>query len=77
MELLLFINKMVHKNSQFIIITHSPILLAFPNADICNFSESGIKRISYEDTESYRIMELFINHKDRILDNLFNNSEQE
>jgi predicted ATPase len=77
MELLLFINKMVHKKSQFIIITHSPILLAFPNADICNFSESGIKRISYEDTESYRIMELFINHKDRILDNLFNNSEQE
>ena len=77
MELLLFINKMIQLGSQFIIITHSPILLAFPNADILNFSESGLKRISYEETESYRIMELFINHKDRILGNLFNNSEQE
>ena len=77
MELLLFINKMIQLGSQFIIITHSPILLAFPNADILNFSENGLKRISYEETESYRIMELFINHKDRILGNLFNNSEQE
>ena len=77
MELLLFINKMIQLGSQFIIITHSPILLAFPNADILNFSESGLKRISYEETESYRIMELFINHKDKILGNLFNNSEQE
>lgn len=73
MELLLFINKMIQLGSQFIIITHSPILLAFPNADILNFSESGLKRISYEETESYKIIELFINHRDRILNNLFRN----
>lgn len=73
MELLLFINKMIQLGSQFIIVTHSPILLAFPNADILNFSESGLKRITYEETESYRIMELFINHKESILNNLLNN----
>ena len=77
MELLLFINKMIQRGAQFIIVTHSPVLLAFPYADIIDFSESGLQKITYEDTESYKIMELFINYRDRILGNLFNNSEQE
>ena len=75
MELLLFINNMVHRGAQFIIVTHSPILLSFPGADILNFSEEGLKKISYEQTESYRIMELFINHKDSILNNLLKDSQ--
>lgn len=76
MELLLFINNMVHRGAQFIIVTHySPILLSFLGADILNFSEEGLKKISYEQTESYRIMELFINHKDSILNNLLKDSQ--
>ena len=74
MELLLFINKMIHQGAQFIIVTHSPILLSFPDADIINFSEEGLKKICYEQTDSYRIMELFINHKDSILNNLLKDS---
>ena len=74
MELLLFINKMIHKGAQFIIVTHSPILLSFHNADILNFSEEGLKKIFYEQTDSYRIMELFINHKESILNNLLKDS---
>lgn len=74
MELLLFINKMIHRGAQFIIVTHSPILLSFPDADIFNFSQDGLKKICYEETDSYRIMELFINHKDSILNNLLKDS---
>ena len=59
---------------QRIIVTHSPILLSFPNADILNFSEEGLKKIFYEQTDSYRIMELFINHKESILNNLLKDS---
>ena len=36
------INELVKKNSQFIIATHSPILMAFPNAQILEFSKDGI-----------------------------------
>lgn len=70
MELLLFINKMIHKNSQFIIVTHLPILLPFPDANILNFTTTGLKKILYEETDSYKSMELFINHKESILNNL-------
>ena len=71
MEFLLFLNKMIARVAQFIIATHSPILLSFPNADILNFSEEGIKKISYEESDSYKLTELFINHKERILKQLF------
>lgn len=71
MEFLLFLNKMIARGAQFIIATHSPILLSFPNADILNFSEEGIKKISYEESDSFKLTELFINHKERILKQLF------
>jgi predicted ATPase len=74
MELLLFINKMIHKNSQFIIVTHSPILLSFPDADILNFTTTGLKKILYEEIDSYKSIESFINHKESILNNLLTDS---
>ena len=71
MEFLLFLNKMIARGAQFIIATHSPILLSFPNADILKFSEEGTKKIPYEESDSYKLTELFINHKERILKQLF------
>ena len=62
--------KIDNPNSQFIIVTHSPILLSFPDADILNFTTTGLKKILYEETDSYKSMELFINHKESILNNL-------
>jgi predicted ATPase len=40
-------------NSQFIIVTHSPIIMAYPNAVIYNFNGNKIQKIDYEDTEHY------------------------
>lgn len=62
------IAEMARGGSQYIIVTHSPILLGLPGAEILVFDESGISPQAYEDTESYRITEMFINHRDGIVE---------
>lgn len=61
------INTLVKDNSQFIIATHSPILLAFPHAEIFEFSDKGIKSIRYEDCEHYKITRSFLENPERTL----------
>ncbi len=70
LSLLVHIKQMVDVGSQFIIITHSPILLGLPDADIISFDEGHIHRISYEETESYQVTEMFINNRDYFLKRL-------
>jgi predicted ATPase len=47
-------------HAQFIIATHSPILLACPGSVIYSFDQSPVKTIQYEDTEHYRIYKNFM-----------------
>ncbi|SNU08159.1 Predicted ATPase [Lachnospiraceae bacterium] len=70
LTLLYEINRCAVCGSQFIIVTHSPILLGFPDADIRSFDDGSIHRIEYEDTESYKVMEMFINRRDQVLNEL-------
>lgn len=56
--------------SQFIIATHSPILLGMPGAEILSFDSGVIHPCDYEDTESYQVTEMFINDRKRLLDKL-------
>jgi len=65
------INNLVGKNAQFIIATHSPILLSYPNAWIYEMSENKIAKVKYEESEVYRVYKAFLDHPQRILDNLF------
>ena len=58
------------KGAQFVIVTHSPILLALPGAEILNFDFQPLKKCEYEETGSYRIMEMFINHRRTMLKTL-------
>ena len=67
---------MAMEGSQFIIATHSPILLGLPGAQILNFSEEGIQPISYEETESYQITKLFLERRRQMLDELFKSTEE-
>jgi predicted ATPase len=46
--------------TQFIIATHSPILLAYPGAQIFSFGQTQIKEVQYEDTSHYRIYRGFM-----------------
>jgi predicted ATPase len=57
--------------SQFIIVTHSPIIMAFPGAQILNFDSCPIEEIEYESTEHYLITKGFFNNKDLYLSKLF------
>lgn len=49
------------ENSQFIIATHSPILMGYPNATIYEFSEDGIHQKAYKDTMNYQLYHRFLN----------------
>ena len=51
---------LVKKESQIIMATHSPILLAYPNAIIYQLSESGIDKVKYEETEHYKVTRHFL-----------------
>lgn len=57
--------------AQFIIATHSPILLGYPEADIWSFDDGAIRRIAYEETEHYQITKGFLDRPDRYLQELF------
>lgn len=70
LALLVQMKQMADEGSQFIIATHSPILLGMPDAKILNFDNGEIKECLYEDTESYKITEMFINNRGAILRNL-------
>ena len=59
------------KGSQFIIATHSPILMAYPNATLYRLGTEGIAPIAYEDTEHYTITRDFLNSPDRFFKTLF------
>lgn len=54
-------------DSQFIIATHSPIILGYPNATIFSFDGGKIKEIDYEMTDHYQITKYFLNNRDKFL----------
>ena len=61
------INDLVKQKSQFVIATHSPILMAYPDAHIYSFSTKGIEQIAYENTEHYRVTRDFLANPQRML----------
>ncbi|MGG3891302.1 AAA family ATPase [Metabacillus fastidiosus] len=64
------IHELVLQNSQFIIATHSPIIMSYPNSKIVEFTEEGAKEIALEETSHYNIMKQFFDDKDRLLHHL-------
>lgn len=66
------INELVNNNCQFIIATHSPILMAFPGADILEFSENGIEKKEYKETMHYQVTKGFLDNPERMLKILLN-----
>ena len=58
---------LVLDNSQFIIATHSPILMAYPDASIYLCSEEGISPIAYEETEHFQVTRDFLLNRERML----------
>ena len=67
MSLMVIMDELVRNNSQFIIATHSPILMAYPDAEILEFSERGIQKVGYRETEHYKITKRFIDMPERMI----------
>lgn len=64
------IHQLVEQDSQFIISTHSPILMAYPNAKIFMIDNDGIRETKYEETEHYLITRQFLNNRQAMLKEL-------
>ncbi len=67
MALIALIDGLVRQDSQFIIATHSPILMACPHSEILEFSEDGIRKVNYRETEHYRITKSFLDDPERMI----------
>lgn len=72
MSMLARIHELVKSKSQLIISTHSPILMAYPDSIIYQLTELGIEKVRLEDTDHYVVMKQFVNHKESMLRELFN-----
>jgi predicted ATPase len=62
------IHDLVVDESQFVIATHSPILMAYPNAKIYSLSVEGIREVGYYETEHYQVTQRFLANPKRMLD---------
>ena len=70
LALLSRLHQLVQAKSQFIIATHSPILLAYPQASIFSLTERAITRVNYTDTEHYAVTREFLNRHETMLKEL-------
>ena len=70
LTLLMEIFSCAKQGSQFIIVTHCPILLGIPDAQIISFDDGIVHNCEYEDTESYKVTEMFINNREILLGRL-------
>ncbi len=61
-----------HEDAQFIISTHSPVLLGYPKAQIVSFDDGPLHEIEYEDTAPLQIVRSFVNQRENFLEELFN-----
>ncbi len=77
LSVLTLLHRLVRHQSQLIIATHSPILLAYPEATIYEFSTGGIHEIAYEDTEHFRITRDFLNRHQRMVEILISEEEED
>lgn len=67
MAMITRMHELVGMESQFIVATHSPIIMAYPNAIIYEIKE-GIQTVKYEETEHYQVMKAFLSNPQRMLE---------
>ena len=70
-------DQLVREDSQFIVATHSPILMAFPNARLYLLDETGIRAVEYRETEHYQLTRSFLENPERMLRILLSDEEQD
>ncbi|MEP3278333.1 MAG: AAA family ATPase [Stappiaceae bacterium] len=64
------LHQLVEEGSQFIIATHSPILMAYPQSTIITLDSGQMRKTAYEDTEHYRVTKYFLNNHQKMIGEL-------
>ena len=77
LAVLTLIHRLVYHRSQLVIATHSPILLAYPNARIYEFSNEGIREVAYTDTEHFNVTRDFLNRHEKMVETLMREEEED
>ena len=70
MRLMVCMQALVKQDSQFIISTHSPILMTFPDAEVVEITDDGIRSVNYKDTEHFAVTKRFMDVPERIVESL-------
>jgi len=65
------IHDLVAEGSQFVISTHSPVLLGYPGATIYSLSDTGIAKVRYEESDVFELTRSFLDDRDQFLRHLF------
>lgn len=71
MTLMVLMNELLQKHSQFVIATHSPILMAFPHAQVIELTEDSIRTVPYQQTEHFQLTRRFLNNPEKMMEMLF------
>lgn len=61
------IHELTEQGAQFLIATHSPMLIACPDSEVLELSDRGIDRVAYTETEQYRVTKEFLECPERML----------
>jgi predicted ATPase len=70
LSMISIVRQLTTRGSQFIIATHSPIIMAYPEASIFHFSAEGIRPTSYQETENYKVTKAFLTRTEPMLHEL-------
>lgn len=70
LHLLVLIHELARRGAQFIISTHSPILMTLPGADLIQFTEDGLEHLPYQETKHFKVASDFLKFPERMLKEL-------
>ncbi|MBQ4269745.1 MAG: AAA family ATPase [Clostridia bacterium] len=77
MKLMSYMDALVKKNCQFIISTHSPMLMAMPNSDVYQLSKENIEKVPFRETEHYTLTRRFLENPDKMLKYLLDANDEQ
>ena len=77
MAMLVRMHELIGQGAQFIIATHSPIVMAYPSSIIYELTENGIRKTAYTETQNYMISKQFLDNHEGMLRILLNEKEGE
>ncbi len=69
-------DRLVGKDSQFIVATHSPMLIAFPDAEVYRIREDGIASVPFRETDHYRTTVRFLQNPESAIEDILGRSEE-